>query len=47
MMDTVYRDRQGGEFIYWTYSDGQMVYVKEAWVLRERARGTVRLIVVG
>lgn len=43
-MDRIYRDLQGGRYIYWTYSDWQTIYVSEQWVRREERRGTVQVI---
>ena len=42
--DTVYRDRQGGQYVYWTYSDTQTVYVSELWVHHNQK--TIKLIIV-
>lgn len=42
--DTVYRERSGGRWQFFTYSDGATVWVSEAWVRRQEARGTVRVV---
>ena len=41
---TIYQDRQGGEFVYWTYSDGATVYLPPVFVARERDLGRARII---
>lgn len=44
--DTVYKQRAGGIWEYWTYSDGRTVYLQESTVNRWLARGTARIILV-
>lgn len=40
----IYQDRQGGEFVYWTYSDRQTVYLPWKFVARERDLGRARIV---
>jgi hypothetical protein len=42
--DTVYRERAGGRWQYFTYSDGSTVYVSEKWALAQERRGGVRIV---
>jgi hypothetical protein len=44
--DTVYRDRQGGQWTYWTYSDGRTVYISETLANRWVAKRTARIVKV-
>lgn len=37
-MKKLYRERANGRFEYWTYCDGQRVYLSETTALRELAR---------
>ena len=47
-MMKIYKERDGGRWAYWAYSsDGQRVYVSEAFALRETSRGAARLVLVG
>lgn len=43
-MLTVYRERANGRFEYWTYSDGEKVYLSPGFVARQEARGYVNLV---
>jgi len=43
-MDTVYTERANGQQEYWTYSDGQRIYVTAKWAKSEQARGFVRIV---
>ena len=43
---TIYQDRQGGEFVYCTYSDGQTVYLPPVFVARERDLGRAEIVKV-
>lgn len=43
-MDTFYRERAGGRWIYWTYSEGLKVTLKESWALRQIERRTAKLV---
>jgi len=45
-IDVVYRDREGGRFVFYTYSEGRRVRVSEKWVSRELARKTIRVVYV-
>lgn len=44
--DAVYTERANGRQEYWTYSDGQRIYVSPTWVARQMKRGSVKLIEV-
>lgn len=44
-MSTIYRERSGGSWEFWTYSEGQRVFVSEAWARREAGRGA-RIVTV-
>ena len=46
-MMKIYKERDGGRWAYWAYSDGQRVYVAEAFALRETSRGAAKLVLVG
>jgi hypothetical protein len=43
-MNTIYRERANGRFKFWTYSDGRLIYVTEAWARREVRRGLAEII---
>ncbi len=43
-MDTIYVERANGRNEYWTYSDGQRVYLDASWVRLELKRKCARLI---
>ena len=42
--DTVYRDRIGGKYEYFTYSEGIKYYVSEKWVLKGLAKKNIKII---
>jgi len=35
----IYKDRQGGTWVYWTYCDGYKIQLSEKTVKRECTRG--------
>lgn len=41
---TIYQDRQGGEFVHWTYSDGDTVYLPWKFAARERDLGRAKIV---
>lgn len=45
-MMTIYRERANGRWEFWTYSDGDRVYVSAAFAEREAQRATARIVEV-
>lgn len=43
-MDIIYRDREGGAYVYWTYSDGAKVAISETTALRLLRGGRARIV---
>lgn len=44
VMDTIYKDRANGKWEYYSYSDGQRVFVSKAFADREEKRKRARII---
>ncbi len=45
MRETVYRERANGNFEFWTYSDGQRIYISQKFAEKMRSQGA-KLVVV-
>jgi hypothetical protein len=39
-MDIIYRERANARWEYWTYSDGERIYISEKFALRWVRQGT-------
>jgi hypothetical protein len=46
-MDTIYRERANGRWEYWTYREGQRVYLSADTAERWIRNKTARLVFVG
>ncbi len=44
--DTFYKERSGGQWVWWTYDDGVRVSLNAKWAQQQVDRGTARLVVV-
>lgn len=42
--ETIYRDFEGGRMTYFTYSDGDKVYVARSWAEDQVCRGYARYV---
>ena len=45
-MQTYYRDREGGRYVFYTYCDGLRVGVSEGFVIKEMRKGRAHLVII-
>lgn len=43
-VDTFYRDREGGRWVWFSYDEGRRVFLNAEWAARQVERGTATLV---